>query len=235
MTKNLVNKLYVVIFMLIFVIMTGIMVVGMINQNKEEKADRARYEQMIKEGSKTVLTDAILDEDFSIYVEQSQKSTKIFVTLLACFAAVILAFVVMMIFNVILRGMEEGASSTSFIIMLVSFIGAMFMIVSFLIISVKFLVPRFQSFNPEEEKYYFTEIVLTNAERIEKQETVKDGDSYRTETRVYYYFYTKNGEQIRTSKLLYERYIGEGIYYVGKTSRGNIFSLYPDKYFELTK
>ncbi|MBO6089739.1 MAG: hypothetical protein J6P37_05470 [Lachnospiraceae bacterium] len=235
MTKNLVNKLYVVIFMLIFVIMTGIMVVGMINQNKEEKADRARYEQMIKEGSKTVLTDAILDEDFSIYVEQSQKSTKIFVTLLACFAAVILAFVVMMIFNVILRGMEEGASSTSFIIMLVSFIGAMFMIVSFLIISVKFLVPRFQSFNPEEEKYYFTEIVLTNAERIEKQETVKDGDSYRTETRVYYYFYTKNGEQISTSKLLYERYIGEGIYYVGKTSRGNIFSLYPDKYFELTK
>ena len=235
MTKNLVNKLYVVIFMLIFVIMTGIMVVGMINQNKEEKADRARYEQMIKEGSKTVLTDAILDEDFSIYVEQSQKSTKIFVTLLACFAAVILAFVVMMIFNVILRGMEEGASSTSFIIMLASFIGAMFMIVSFLIISVKFLVPRFQSFNPEEEKYYFTEIVLTNAERIEKQETVKDGDSYRTETRVYYYFYTENGEQISTSKLLYERYIGEGIYYAGKTSRGNIFSLYPDKYFELTK
>ena len=233
MTKNLVNKLYVVIFMLIFVIMTGIMVVGLINQNKEEKADRARYEQMIKEGSKTLLTDAILDEDFSKYVEQSKKSTKIFVTLLACFAAVILAFVVMMIFNVILRGMEEGASSTSFIIMLASFIVAMFMIVSFLIISVKFLVPRFQSFNPEEEKYYFTEIVLTNAERIEKQETVKDGDSYRTETRVYYYFYTENGEQISTSKLLYERYIGEGIYYAGKTSRGNIFSLYPDKYFEL--
>lgn len=235
MTKNLVNKLYVAIFILIFVIMTGIMVVGLINQNKEEKVERARYEQMIKDGSKTVLTDAILEEDFSRYVEKSKEGMRTFVTLLACFAAVILAFVVMMIFNVILKGMEEGASSSHFIIMLACFIGAMFMIVSFLIISVKFLVPRLQSFNPEEEKYYFTEIVLTNAERIEKQETVKDGDSYRTETRVYYYFYTENGEQISTDKLLYERYIGEGIYYAGKTSRGNIFSLYPDKYFELTK
>jgi len=233
MTKNLVNKLYVAIFMLIFVIMIGIMVVGMVNQNKEEKADKARYEQMIKEGSKTVLTDAILDEDFLKYVEQSKKSTKIFVTLLACFGAIILAFVVMMIFNVILKGMEEGASSSHFIIMLASFIVVMFMIVSFLIISVKFLVPKLQSFNPEEEKYYFTEIVLTDAERIEKQETVKDGDSYRTETRVYYYLIKDNGEKIRTNKLLYERFVGEGVYFAGRTAKGNIFSIYPDKYFEL--
>ena len=125
MTKNLVNKLYVIIFILIFFIMTGIMVVGLINQNKDEKVQRSRYEQMIKEGSKTVLTDAILEEDHTRYVEKSKESTKTFLTLLACFAAVIVAFVVMMIFNVILKGMEEGASSTGFLIMLASFIIAM--------------------------------------------------------------------------------------------------------------
>ena len=210
MTKNLVNKLYVIIFILIFFIMTGIMVVGLINQNKDEKVQRSRYEQMIKEGSKTVLTDAILEEDHTRYVEKSKESTKTFLTLLACFAAVIVAFVVMMIFNVILKGMEEGASSTGFLIMLASFIIAMFMIVSFLIVAVKFLVPRFQNSNIEDEKYY-----------------------YSTETRVYYYLIKDNGEEISTNKLLYERFVGEGIYYAGRTATGKIFSIYPDKYFEL--
>ena len=233
MTKNLVNKLYVAIFILIFIIMTGIMVVGLINQNKDEKVERARYEQMIKEGSKTVLTDAILEEDFSRYVEKSKEGMRTFVTLLACFAAVIIAFVVMMIFNVILKGMEEGASSSHFIIMLACFIGAMFMIVSFLIVAVKFLVPRFQNSNIEDEKYYFTEITLKDAEKREETETVKNGDSYSTETRVYYYLIKDNGEEISTNKLLYERFVGEGIYYAGRTATGKIFSIYPDKYFEL--
>ena len=223
MTKNLVNKLYVIIFILIFFIMTGIMVVGLINQNKDEKVQRSRYEQMIKEGSKTVLTDAILEEDHTRYVEKSKESTKTFLTLLACFAAVIIAFVVMMIFNVILKGMEEGASSTGFLIMLASFIIAMFMIVSFLIVAVKFLVPRFQNSNIEDEKYYFTEI------------TLKDADSYSTETRVYYYLIKDNGEEISTNKLLYERFVGEGVYYAGRTATGKIFSIYPDKYFELSE
>ena len=235
MTKNLVNKLYVIIFILIFFIMTGIMVVGLINQNKDEKVQRSRYEQMIKEGSKTVLTDAILEEDHTRYVEKSKESTKTFLTLLACFAAVIVAFVVMMIFNVILKGMEEGASSTGFLIMLASFIIAMFMIVSFLIVAVKFLVPRFQNSNIEDEKYYFTEITLKDAEKREKTETVKNGDSYSTETRVYYYLIKDNGEEISTNKLLYERFIGEGVYYAGRTATGNIFSIYPDKYFELSE
>ena len=229
MTKNLVNKLYVIIFILIFFIMTGIMVVGLINQNKDEKVQRSRYEQMIKEGSKTVLTDAILEEDHTRYVEKSKESTKTFLTLLACFAAVIVAFVVMMIFNVILKGMEEGASSTGFLIIII----AMFMIVSFLIVAVKFLVPRFQNSNIEDEKYYFTEITLKDAEKREETETVKNGDSYSTETRVYYYLIKDNGEEISTNKLLYERFVGEGIYYAGRTATGKIFSIYPDKYFEL--
>ena len=117
--------------------------------------------------------------------------------------------------------------------MLASFIIAMFMIVSFLIVAVKFLVPRFQNSNIEDEKYYFTEITLKDAEKREETETVKNGDSYSTETRVYYYLIKDNGEEISTNKLLYERFVGEGIYYAGRTATGKIFSIYPDKYFEL--
>ena len=72
-----------------------------------------------------------------------------------------------------------------------------------------------------------------DAEKREETETVKNGDSYSTETRVYYYLIKDNGEEISTNKLLYERFVGEGIYYAGRTATGKIFSIYPDKYFEL--
>ena len=235
MSKKLMSGIFYGTFMLIFVLMTGIMVKGLIDQNKDEKAQTARYESMITEGSKFELTDEILNEDFNKYVQDSEKGKKTFITLLVCFASVIVLFVVMYIFSLILKGMQDGASSTSFLILLASFLIVMFMFGSFAFVSVKFLAPRLSGSNPANEKYYFRTVNIKDAEKIEEREEVKTSDGTEYRTRVYYHLIDEDGNVLNVNKVLYSRFAGEGIYYIGQTSSGKVFSVYPDRYFILSQ
>ena len=61
MTKKIASRIFYGSFILIFVIMLGMMVKGLIDQNKDEKLQNERYESMITEGGKTTLTDDILN------------------------------------------------------------------------------------------------------------------------------------------------------------------------------
>ena len=232
MSKQVVSRVFYIGFFVIFGIMTAIMVKGLIDQNKDEKQQTARYESMITEGQKTVLTNEILNEDHDKFVQDSIKGKKTFITLLVCFASVIVLFVITYIFTIILKGMEEGAS-TQFIIILACFVVTLLMIGFFAVVAVKTIVPKLSNSDPETEKYYFNELRIKDAEKEEKTETVKSGDSYETRTTVYYYLIEENGNRISVNKVLFSRFVGEGIYYAGQTERGAVFSVYPDKYFEL--
>ena len=234
MTKKLVGNIYTGVFIFIFVVMVGIMVKGLIDQNKDEKLQTARYEQMISENGRTVLTDEILKEDYDKYVQDSEKSKKTFISLLICFGTVMVATVLLAIFSVVLRGMEDP-NGTTLVIALVTFIGVMMILAIAGVTTFNVIVPRLKADNPSSETYAFYEIKYTDSERKEEKVEVKNGDSTSTETRVYYYLIEEGGDEVQVSKLLYERYCGPGVYYVGRTSRGKILSIYPDKYFELSK
>ena len=233
MNKHILGRIFVIGFFVIFFLMVGIMVKEFIEQKNDNKAQKERYEQMIASGSKTVLTNDILEEDHDKYLADIAEGKRIFITLLICFGSVIVWFVVYYIISLILKGREEGASS-SMLILCGSFAVVLIMIGSFAIIAVKMIVPALTR-DREKEGYYFNELNISDAERREVTEKVKDGDSYRTETRVYYYLFDENGKEIAINEVLYSRYVGEGVYYCGQTAGGKVFSVYPDKYFELAE
>ena len=122
-------------FILLLLVFVGFGVISIINQKKDEERQAARYQQMIKEGSKTPLTTEILEEDHNDYLERVSQSQKTFYFVISLFSAAVVDFILMIIFSTVIRGMEDGVSSTSFIITLVSFIAAMVCISSFFIIS----------------------------------------------------------------------------------------------------
>ena len=232
MTKNILSKIFVGVFILCLLIFVGFGVISMIKQNKDEEEQRAHYQQMIKEGSKTPLTNEMLEQDHTEYLERVAESNKTFYVVACIFIAAVIDFVLMIVFTTIVRGMEDGVRSSKFIITLVSFLSAMMCIVSFMIIATKFIIPKMNGVKPEQEAYFFEEIELVDAQRVEELVTTGSGDDRTTRTDVYYYIYDKNGKEISTTKILFERYDGPGLYYAGKTASGKIFSLYPDKYFE---
>lgn len=233
MSKKFLSRIFYGTFILVFIIMVGIMVWGLIDEKRDEKAQTARYQSMITEGSKVELTDEILNEDFDKYIQDSVKAKKTFISLLVCFFSVMILFVVMYIFNIILKGMEEGANSSGFVIMLALFLAVMFMFGTFGFVAVRMIVPALLRSNPEEEKAFFTTLNIKDAERIEEREEVKTSDGYETRVHVYYHLIDEDGNVISVNKVLYERYIGEGVYYAGMSSSGKVFSVYPDKYFTL--
>jgi len=232
MNKKIASRIFYGSFILIFVIMTGIMVKGLIDQNKDEKLQNERYESLITKGSKTILTDEILNEDYNKYVQDAEKAKKTFISLLVCFGAAIVLFVAMYIFTLIMKAMEE-AGSTQFIIMLASFFVLLFAIGSFAIVAFKLLVPRLSASQPVKEAYYFSTLNIKDAEKEEKKEEVWNEDHYETRTTVYYYYIDDAGKRISVSKVLFQRFAGEGVYYAGQTAGGNVFSIYPAEYFEL--
>ena len=232
MTRKLASNIFMIVFMVCFFTMVGFMVVGFIQQNKDEKQQISRYEQMITRGgeNKTVLTSGILEEDHEKYLQDAEKSKSTFIKLLICFACVAVLFVLLAIFNAVQKAMDE--SGPSLVIALVSFLAVTFMISSFAVIAGMFLVPRLKT-DPSKEAYYFDTLIVKDAVREEEKVNTGSGADYQTETRVYYYLLDESGNKISVSKLLYERYTGPGTYYAGRTARGNIFSLYSGEYFEL--
>ena len=233
MNKKLVSRIFYGTFFLIFAIMLGIMVVGFIKQEKDNKIETERYESMIQEGSRVELTDEILEYDHDKFVQDSVTGRKTFISLLICFASVIVLFVVMYIFTLIMKGMEDGASPVLGVF-LACFLGVVFILASFSVVCLKVIVPKLVSSHPEDDKYFFSELTLTDAQKEEKKEEVREGDHTETRTTVYYYLIEENGNRISTNKLLYSRYIGEGIYYAGQTDKGAVFSLYPSEFFSLS-
>ena len=234
MTKQIASKIFYGAFILVFVIFVGICIVGIINDKKEEEKRVTAYQQMINEGSKTVLTNEILDADHDQYVQDTEKAKKTFLTLAACFGAIAVIFLAMVICSTIIKGMEDG-QGIGLTISVVSFIAVTFMITSFAVIAIKAIVPHMKYSNPEKEAYYFDTLNIKDVRKYEEQVVTGSGENRETRTVVHYILIKSDGEEIETSKILYERYTGPGDYYAGTSVRGNIFSLYPDKYFELPK
>ncbi len=231
MSKKIVSRLFVVGFFMIFAIMAGIMIKGLIEQNKDEEQQTARYEQMKTDGGKTLLTQDILEEDHAKYVKDAEEGEKTFITLLVLFAGVFVWFIVTSIFRLVLKGMEEGATA-SFRIILCSFVVAMIVFVAAIFGVVNFLVPRLGQ-DPGKDGYFFTELKLVDSEKEEKLVESGTGTNRTSHTEVNYYLIDDSGKKHSVKKLFYDRYASPGIYYAGQTTRGNIFSLYPDTFFEL--
>lgn len=236
MTKNVVSKIFTGVFFLCVLIFMGFGIICIINQKKDEEKQAAHYQQMIKEGSKTLLTNEILEEDHTAYLERLEKNNKTFYFVAAIFVAVVVDFVLMIIFSTVIRGMEDGVNSASFLITLICFITAMVLITSFFVIAARLIIPKINNgVKPEEQAYYYDEIKLKDCKKVEEVVSTGSGEDRSSRTEIYYYLIDENGNEISTTKVLFDRFAGPGIYYVGKTSSDAIFSLYPDKYFELAK
>lgn len=234
MSKKLVSGIFYTCFGLGFAFMLGIMIIGFINQTKDEKEQAARYEQMITEGSKMTLTNDILEEDHTKYLEDSAKAKRTFATLLVCFGAMFVMFILMGIYSTVIRFIEDGQNGY-FVIYLASFACLVFIFVSAVIIATKVVIPKMISSNPEKEAYFFSELNLSDSERKEELVETGSGEDRRTETRVTYFLIEENGNKIEVNKLFFDRFEDPGTYYAGQTVRGNIFSLYSGKYFELAE
>ena len=142
MTKNVVSKIFTGVFFLCVLIFMGFGVISIINQKKDEERQAAHYQQMIKEGSKTPLTTEILEEDFNAYLERVSQSKKTFYFVISLFSAAVVDFVLMIIFSTVIRGMEDGVNSASFLITLICFITAMVLITSFFVIAARLIIPK---------------------------------------------------------------------------------------------
>ncbi len=235
MAKKIVSYSFYAVFGIIFILMTGIMVKGYIEQTRDEKAQTARYEQMIGDGSsKTLLTQDILEEDHTKYVEDAAKAKKTFITLISCFGIVIVSFIVTYIASVVIKNIEEFSGKT-LIISISGLAGLAIMAVAVSVTVVNVIVPRLSHDNTESEIYYFEGINFVDSKIKEEIVETGTGDDRRTETKITYFLIDDKGKEISFKKLYFDRYDGPGIYYCGKTSGGNIFSIYPGKYFELPK
>lgn len=231
MAKRAVMGAFYAVFGLVFILMAGIMVKGLIDQNKDEKAQAARYEQMITDGGKTLLTNDILEEDHTKYLEDSAKSKKTFITLLVLFGTVIVAFIITFVATSIIKNLEDLSGKT-LAVTITGVIVLAFIAVSVIMTVNNVLVPRLSQ-DKTKEAYAFATITIKDSEIREEQYETGAGDDRHTETRITYILIDDKGKEISVKKLLFDRYVGPGVYYAGRTAGGTIFSIYPDKYFEL--
>ena len=234
MPRRVFSFVFYGVFALCFIIMAVIMIIGYKDQKNDEKKETERYEKMINEGSRTVLTDKILEEDHDEFVKDADKSRRTFISLLVCFGAVVLMFCITTIFNIIL-GRLEGGRREPFFISIVSFVMVMVVMLTCVLIALKVIVPKFASSDQSNDHYSFKELKIKDTERKKEYIETGTGDSRTTETRITYFLIEENGNKIEVNKMFYDRFVGEGIYYAGMTYRGSILSLYPGIYFELEK
>jgi hypothetical protein len=231
LTKKLVSRIYFIVFFVMFFVMTALMLTGVFQQNKDEKAEAARYESLKTPGGKTVLTNEILEEDHDKFLEDVAENRKMGLKMLSLFGTVVVAFVLMAVFSLIIKTMEDGAKALP--IVLISFIGVTFLLSMVILVTVRVLIPNFQNDRYKTDGYYFAELKLKDKEIEEKWEETGSGDDRRTEKKTYYYLIDENGNRISTNETYYDRFEEPGVYYAGQTTSGSIFSFYPGKYFTL--
>ena len=232
MTSKKVITIFYVGFGVVFCVMLGMFIVGMINQNKDEKNQNARYEQLKSADGKTVLTDEILEEDHTKYLEDSVKSRKTFIIVLTLFGTVVVLFFVTVILATILKFMEN-ANREAYIVPLIVFGVIMLGGIGFVTVFFMAIVPKIAASDRSKEGYYFTELSIADTEKKEEHVESGSGENRTTYTRVTYYLIDEEGNKISVGKTIYDRYEGPGTYYAGQLAGGNIFSMYSGKYFEL--
>lgn len=234
MTKELAEKIFNIVFIVIFVVMAAIMIKGYFDQKKDDEQQISRYENMKPAEGKATLTEQILEEDHDKYIRDIAEGNSTFLKLIICFGTVMLSFVVRAVLDMVLRGIS-GERGPAFAVAVISAISVIAIFAVVALFAVNRLIPGFNTKDLEEEAYSFDAIELIDSDKIVEYVETSNGDSTTTEERITYFLIEESGNRIEVDHILYERYEGPGVYYAGRTSGGNIFSLYPGKYFELEK
>ena len=220
-----------------FIIIIAIMMITMgrafVLQEKQSKADAARYQKMVDEEGKYKLTKADLEEDHDRYVESAKEGWKLFKDLITALAGAIILFLIyglMSVFDFASLFPTKNKSLVKGIALVIFGVIVVF--------SVNFFSEaiRLEGLNSkaEEAKYGFVELNIVSTRVETKRETRGTGKDRRTETRHYYYLQLDDEKEIKTNKTFFDRANNHpGIYYAGMTENGALFSLYPDTEFEL--
>lgn len=229
------SKVFVIVFLIVFFLIGGIMVKGMMDQQKKNIADNNKYTQMIHEGEKTKLTQEILDQDHAEYVESVKSNNNTFAIIGIAFIGLMVLLIVIFTVQALIRK-SQGASGLELIRYFIP-VGclAVFTILG-IIIGVQFIAPSMKNDKYEKESYKYVELNIKTTQVEEHKSTHRrSGSSHGTTTTTTYTYFliTDDDQKIQVSKILYERFDVPGIYYAGQTESGSVFSLYPDKYFEL--
>ncbi|MBO4389481.1 MAG: hypothetical protein J5825_01320 [Lachnospiraceae bacterium] len=230
MTKKLLSRIYSLVFFLVFVVIIALMGKGIVDDMKRKEAEQTAYEEMIRSAGteKIQLTYQMLQADYDDYLAGVQMFKKMFLSFIVLFALLVVLSIVSSIFSFILKGIREGASK-QMKIMLVAFVVIMLTFIPMALIAVKSFAPLMKIFADEEQATIGFE-TITVVRKETKQVTVGSGEDQ--EKRTQYYLIDENGKDHQVGEALYNRCESAGVYYLGKTTKGNIFSIYPDKYFK---
>ena len=232
MSVKRVTRIFYIVFGLCFVLMVGIMVKGFLDQKADEKKQVERYESMLIEGGKATLTNEILEQDHDKFLKDAAEGKETFIKLLVCFGAVVVMFVIMAIFSSVMRALQARREE-HVVAALITVIAVMFIFVSVLVVTITYIVPKLAQSDPSQDAYAFARLNIEKVEEKREQVTTGSGDNRSTETRITYYLIEDNGRKHSVTKVMFDRFVGAGIYYAGMTDKGNIFSVYPGVYFEL--
>ena len=228
------SKIFVVVFLIIFFVIGGFMVKGLLTQQKEDNADRTKYEQMIKSDGKTTLTQEILDQDHDEYIESVKSNNKTFAIFGIGFLGLMLIFLIVAIAN-FFNQRNKGAQGVELIRNIVAIVAISIFLIMSIFVGLVFIRPMMNKTDYDNESYKYVELNITDTKVEEHTSTHRKSNGHGTTTTTTYTYYviTEDGDNLKVSKLLYERVSNPGIYYAGRTESGSIFSLYPAEYFEL--
>ena len=228
------SKIFVVVFLIIFFAIGGFMVKSLLTQQKENNEDRTKYEQMIKSDGKTTLTQEILDQDHTEYVESVKSNNKTFAIFGIGFLGLMIIFLIIAIAN-FFNQRNKGAQGVELIRNIVAIVGISLFLIMSIFIGLVFIKPMMNKNDYDKESYKYVELNIVNTKVEEHKSTHRKSNGHGTTTTTTYTYYviTEDNEELKVSKLLYERVGNPGVYYAGVTESGNIFSLYPSEYFEL--
>ena len=229
MKKRRVKWVLAGMILLVVAVMAALIFKAHLDQDKDRKAQRERYEQMISEDGKTLLTRETLNEDFEIYVKNVNRGRSLFKSMIILFVVAFILIVILILYSGIVAALEErrlkrlvGPLLAS--VVFIGLFGAAGWIVE------KKILPEMDEVDPETEGHFYVLEELEAAKMEEKTVWENGSDNSRTEVR--YYLIKTSGGRIPTDQVTYELFDEPGKYYVGRTA-DTAFSLYSTLYFDL--
>ncbi|MBR3056992.1 MAG: hypothetical protein IKG93_03390 [Clostridiales bacterium] len=219
------NPVVLIAFGVVIVLIVACMIYGMKQTSHQaEDIEKARAAiTLTKEGGKTVINDALLRADYSVFAKNQGTNKTVFTIMMIGIGVLFAVVIGNMVFQTIrsLRNNDSGQPVFMKIIMLVFTLGVA-------VLTIVFLTMFFGRGKIKSSPSVENAVISVSAKDITHKDskTVKSGTRKHRTTTTYYYLYTASGEQIKVSSYLYSLVSSSGKYYLAKNQNDQIFYVY---------
>lgn len=201
------------------------------NEKNISKARKERYEKMVDEEGKFKLTQKILDEDYDNFVSDIKREEKFSRELFAVFIVSLILVIILAFVHYfgLTNNIPEMVARLASWTMLAAF-GTAFIFCVMFIFNGRFedLIGR----DVYNLKYDFYEVKIKAKTTQTEHRTEKDDDGNVSKKTIYTYQLILEDGSIDVSKDIYDCVKKFGEYYIGKTGKDDVFSVYPATEFE---